>query len=88
MYIKLQSKDCVIPCKFKMILTNVLNCLYVRIADKSQVYTQHAYMRPLGVGLFLAFSIVVEDSFLVLLCVKFNIPLSPSHSLIDLLNVH
>ena len=37
-------------CVTKYLLT--MNVCADRIADKSQVYTQHAYMRPLGVGKF------------------------------------
>ena len=80
MFITLQSEDCMSfyirseltqkkKCKVKVSLTDVWNCLHFRIADKSQVYTQHAYMRPLGVGLFLVFS-SVKDSPLLLLCVN------------------
>ncbi|GKB07607.1 retrovirus-related pol polyprotein from transposon TNT 1-94 [Tanacetum coccineum] len=37
------------------VLNMDMRCLFlsVMIADKSQDYTQHAYMRPLGVGMFL-----------------------------------
>lgn len=57
--------------KFKISLTNVWTFLLVRIADKSQVYTQHAYMRPLGVGLYLAFFVAVKNfPLLMLLSIK------------------